>query len=779
MLTSVGVMAQQGGTVDTLKKAPRSSHTVSDTLRSVKDSTVKAVKTLAGYQRSQLQSTLTPKKQELTSLPGKATAGFTDSSGLNFKKTFKGILKGKPSLLRDDSLRISLKNPFNDLLKAKPLVKLNSGYVSYQFNYRSAIDTPFVEKDITQHNLTGHLNVSVAGHLPVRVTFWSRQSNSSVFRDITDVQASFDGAAFQQQLQSSLKNRLMVLAPSLRDSLAGRLYALKKMDLNGLKSDLQQFKPQDLAEAHEIINVPRITWNPQLPDSLNRAREDSLKVAAKLLLDLYGNTKGAYDSLSKKVDSLKTVYDESLAKVQRFKNMLNGKWDELINTRQWTDRLKDYGMSNVQVPAKYQWLMGLRQFSLGRNVSNYSELTIKNTSINGINFEYNSWYYLAVTAGLVDYRYRDFAINGFNKKPQYFAMLRAGVGRLENNYLIASVFQGQKQLFPSNGSKISSITVTGISLEGRMRLNPTTFVTAEVAKSLSPDFRHTPSQGSTKLSLGDNSNLAYAFKAQSTLPATGTRLEGYYKHTGANYQSFSSFQTNAALESWSVKAEQGFFKRRLRLTASLRRNEFTNPFLQQDYNSNTVFKSLTASFRMRKWPVITIGYQPMSQLTAIDSQVVENRFQVLNATGFHTYKLGSFRTASTLVIGRFYNTSRDTGFVYYNATNVFWAQQFFFTAFAAQTSVSFTQNSGYRLVVLEEGIQLNLKKLGSVGLGVKINNLNDEVFKSGAYVNANIRVYKQDFITLSYDRGYLPGFHKNLVRNEMATVQFVKSFGFQ
>ncbi|WP_315819551.1 hypothetical protein [Paraflavitalea speifideaquila] len=61
---------------------------------------------------------------------------------------------------------------------AKPLVKLNGGYVSYQFNYRTAIDTPYVEKNIAQHNITGNLSLTLAGHLPVRVTWWSRQSNS-------------------------------------------------------------------------------------------------------------------------------------------------------------------------------------------------------------------------------------------------------------------------------------------------------------------------------------------------------------------------------------------------------------------------------------------------------------------------------------------------------------------------------------------------------------------------------------------------------------------------
>ncbi len=331
----------------------------------------------------------------------------------------------------------------------------------------------------------------------------------------------------------------------------------------------------------------------------------------------------------------------------------------------------------------------------------------------------------------MDYRYRDFVVNGSNKKPQYLYLVRAGIGRLEKNYFILSAFRGEKQLFPSNGSRLSSITVTGFSAEAKMQLNRTSYITAEIAKSLAPDFRHNPSQGNTKFSLSDKSNQAYSVKAFSYIPSTGTRLEGYYKHTGANFQSFSSFQTNNALESWMVKAEQGFFKRKLRLTGSLRKNEFTNPFLPQDYKSNTVFKSLTATFKMRKWPAITVGYQPMSQLTALDSVVIENRFQVLNGSAYHTYHIGTLRTASTLVLNKFYNSGRDTGFVYFNATHVFWAQQFYFNKFTTQVAISYTKNSSYRLVVMDEGIQWNLRQLGSAGFGVKINALNDQLVKTG------------------------------------------------
>ena len=59
--------------------------------------------------------------------------------------------------------------------------------------------------------------------------------------------------------------------------------------------------------------------------------------------------------------------------------------------------------------------MNVRKFGIGRNQVNYSELTSKNISLTGLNFEYNSWYYAALSAGNVDYRFRDFVVNRFNR----------------------------------------------------------------------------------------------------------------------------------------------------------------------------------------------------------------------------------------------------------------------------------------------------------------------------------------------------------------------------
>jgi hypothetical protein len=80
------------------------------------------------------------------------------------------------------------------------------------------------------------------------------------------------------------------------------------------------------------------------------------------------------------------------------------------------------------------------------------------------------------------------------------------------------------------------------------------------------------------------------------------------------------------------------------------------------------------------------------------------------------------------------------------------------------------------LNVLDGSLQPEIPKLGTVGIGIKVNNLNTAVTKIGGYINANIRIGKQDMIYVSFEKGYLPGFNKGLVRNEMATIQYTKYF---
>jgi hypothetical protein len=266
-------------------------------------------------------------------------------------------------------------------------------------------------------------------------------------------------------------------------------------------------------------------------------------------------------------------------------------------------------------------------------------------------------------------------------------------------------------------------------------------------------------------------------KISSYYPKTRSRLEGTVKYSGANYQSFSSYQTNSETKNWYAKAEQYFAKGMFKLVASIRNNDYSNPYVLQDYSSNAVFKTINASFRKRYWPSISVGYLPVSQFTKVGDQISESRFESLSSQIYHAYKIGNTATATTVMFNKYFNKGSDSGYVYYNAVNSYWLQSIFLGQVTANLSISDTRNSQYQLQVFDEGIQFTTSKSHSFSAGVKINHYNRQDVMLGGYLSSSIRLWKNDILFITYDRGYLPGSYQKLIRNDMATIQFTKQFG--
>lgn len=687
----------------------------------------------------------------------------------------------KKHIAVDSADIVSVLTPYRTLFSGKPLFKAVDGVASYQFGYRSNIDTPFAEKSIGQHNTQARLNLLIRNILPISVIYWGRHSNSALFRDINDFQVSFDPNAFSNSLQEQISKRLADLSLLLRDSLTEKMIALKRNRQLELSNWLNRpSTAQRLMEANELLKIPKISYRPDLSEKENARLEDSLLKQARELFEMYDKYKSEWESVKSDLDSLTAKLDSSRQKINRLKQLAGGGAMQGLPA-DIESELKSMGVKNVALPPFYRWLMGVRKLSVGRTNLYHSDLTAKNISINGLNFEYNSWYYLAVTAGLIDYRFRDFVISPLKKTPQYLYMVRLGLGNLERNHVIVSGYRGQKQLFAGsvNRGGLASITTTGYSVQGRFNLSRTSYIIAEMAESVAPDFRNVPAGETTKLGFSDNSNNAYSVRLFSYLPRTKLRVEGLYKYTGANFQSFSSFQTNAGQKAWYVKADQSFFRNQLRINAAVRSADFFNPFIVQNYSNNSIFKSVTATLRKRRWPVLTVGYIPMSQVTKLNNQLIENRFQTMNVSIFHQYKIFKSRVATGLVYNRFYNTQADSGFLYYNAVNIAAAQDFFFDRFSAGINMSYTDNSSYNWLVMDERVNWNFVEWGSLGMGIKINRFQKDEIKIGGYLNGTVKVGKLDMLSFFVEKGFLPGYNGALVGNDQASIQYTRAFRFK
>jgi hypothetical protein len=694
------------------------------------------------------------------------------------KDKFAGLFhfKHKPG---KDSAVASQKITETNHFFSKPLIGFQGGYVNYDYNYRSSIDTPFAEQNISQHNISGNIGTVIANTLPFRINFWIRRSNSVLYQDITDIQVSFDAAGFRNQLVNNLQKRLQAFKPSEKDSLLEKMAALKSLQKINLRNwMIEPFNVQRIHEYKELIAIDQNHPENKPSDSSTRKIYDAQLKMATTFIQLYDSSRLRYDSLSSSVDSLEKEVFLQRKKLNRYRQLVNGKFTDWTSYNKWKDDLSKTDPGGLAVPDKYKWLMGIRNFNLGKTPVNYSELSAKNISLKGINFEYNTWYYLAVSAGLIDYRFRDFVAAPVKHSPQYLLMVRAGLGRIERNYFIVTLFKGQKQLYnlPVNSQIGNSISITGVTAETKWQAGTHTYFIAEAGESMAPNYWTNPVQGSEKFSFTGNTNKALSVKFYSSFPKLGARAEGMYKYTGANYQSFSSFQTNAAVKSWYLKWDQSFLKRKLRITASLRSSEFTNPYIIQDYKSNTVFKSISAVFRMRKWPVISVGYIPMSQFSVIGQQVMESRFQTLTASMNHIYKIGDRQAFTTIVYNRFFNGSTDTGFIYFNATNFYLSQTMVFRLFTASLGIADSKSNQYNLISEEISVRIPVTKKIVIGMGTKIYNLNKQETNIGGKFSVETALTKKDRIGINYDKSYLPGTGKQLVNNEMGNIHYSRYF---
>jgi len=98
---------------------------------------------------------------------------------------------------------VAAKEPVTAVLKPKFLVV--HGNLTYNFNYRSYIDTPFAEYDMMQHSVQTRLNVKLKDKYPFTVYLTSRRSNSPFFSNATDVSFQFRQAEMLEDIKRKMR----------------------------------------------------------------------------------------------------------------------------------------------------------------------------------------------------------------------------------------------------------------------------------------------------------------------------------------------------------------------------------------------------------------------------------------------------------------------------------------------------------------------------------------------------------------------------------------------
>ncbi len=676
-------------------------------------------------------------------------------------------------------------------LKNESIIKIH-GNIYYDVLYQSNVDTPYYDNNIYQHTIRTYLDVTLKNEYPFRVGFSTHFSNSSMLRDITGINFQFNSQEFRNTLSKKVEQWL--LYQSIQDKMLNQLKELvkeKEAEIGSLKkwllnpSIIQKMVEEKEKQLYSRINTTSksdLTVN--LSDSLLNISK--IQDAQDSMLKKYYAKEKLLDTLTNQLKDLEKEYQKSQTVFENARNNLKNQSRNSNNLKSLSNTIRANAIPDSVLPKGYKSLMALKSFNIGRSVLNYSDLTAKNITINGLQVEYNPSAYYAVASGYIDYRYREFIVNNLTKQKQYLNIVRYGRGSKEGNNIIFTFFSGKKQLYNNVSSMNDSIikpnyNLTGFAIESNFKITQSTFITFEVAKSSLPFYNRSLTKQSTlssTFSFKDHSNEAYSFRIASYLSKTQTRFTGSYKHIGTNFQSFSLFNTNSSQSLWAAKIEQPFFKRKLNVIASIKTNDFTNPYLDNQFYSKTLFKSIQATMNIRRLPIISIGYFPSSQLIKFNTdQYTETLFYTLNSYVSHFYNFRHTKMNTYFSFSKFYNRQNDSGFIYFNTKNLLLSHTVFLKRFTLTQTLADAVNPDYQLYSISSAMQLKLNNIIQFGCGLKYTKQTIIANKLIGY-NANIllKIKKLGDFQFFAEKGYIPGPSRQLVQNNVGRFSYFKIF---
>jgi len=470
-------------------------------------------------------------------------------------------------------------------------------------------------------------------------------------------------------------------------------------------------------------------------------------------------------ALTKYNDSLKKVYDAQQMSV-------NQNFDDKDAWKKHTDKYGNVGDNKTGTG----FLSNVKSVGIGQTNVNYSLLTIRNTSLTGLELEYEPKQYYAIAAGRVDYRYRDFFV-GNSIPAQEFIIVRVGTNTKKKQGIILSGFSGRKNLYVNNN--LSQNYFTGYSILTFYKLNKDNYIEYEIAKTTSPPPTNYIQNGKSNIglfNLNTDVNLATAVKVHLVSPVTHTKFEGIYQKFGENFQSINVLTNGVRQQAWSVKGEQIFYHKMFTATAMIRENDFDATGYTTNYNTNTVFKSFLLSFHKRKLPFFSIGYFPGTQLVKSDSgKIVQNMYYMYNATAGYSKMIKKYVYTTVLNFNEFINQSTDTGFTYFNGRTVQFTQNFSSTKYSFEQSIAYTKQQILAYYSLESGVGIVYKWLG-VNVAEKYNQVITGTNYWGNRVNVSVSLKKLGVIQCTYDQQFIPGKVNTLTKADMGRINYIKYF---
>jgi hypothetical protein len=511
---------------------------------------------------------------------------------------------------------------------------------------------------------------------------------------------------------------------------------------------------------------------------IDTSKVDNDEAKIKLVRDSIQKLQKEVIDAQDKIFSFQKKLTDSVTLMKRQINQLN-------DPASMTDYIDKNDTTEKNRLTKAQnFLLSVDQIGIGRSWINYSELTVKNISLNGLNIEMNPGkLYMAGAAGSVNNQFRDFVLNNNMSTKQSVKLVRFGIGKKNKNNLILTVYGGRKALLNTTGLGDSSGTekIVGASLAATVTLTKNTSVTGEFARS-SYDDVYDPNQTSKGLfsrviNFRLRSNEAWNLKFQSIYPRTNTKIDGSYTQMGAAFESFTIYASNVKQDAYLLHVNQLLWKKKLSIDASIRKNDFNSPLTAPGYSNKAVFKSLQVSLAVPRYPFVSVGYYPTSQLFVGNGNVVyQSWYNTLNTIVSYSYKMAKLDMSTNAVYTKFYNNQTDTSFAYFDATTFTLSHNVFLNPFVFQGNLTVTDQQNIHLVTFEPLVTYKYKNILTLSGSIKWSRLNSIETLWGGSAGVGLLIKNIGTIQLNYDKVHLPAYNGTLMPVDMGRITFNKVF---
>ena len=716
--------------------------------------------------------------------------------------------------------------PFVDPTKI-PFLQLH-GNIHYSFDYNSLIDTPFAVSNLQRHQEQTFMDANLKGRYSFRIFINARQSNTTFFKCRSDISVQFNQRAYSQnireamiaeisnkfpELQSEIEQSEAILNSKkdkylqiknwinnparVQDVIEDREKKFREFSSNEMQNKLVDFKTSSNLD----VSV-RKKFDPfsQLKTfAKNKLANDSfmmpmnLEYHSVLSIDsTVSPTQKKIKDLESKLDSLKNEIRRGEAINDSLKKIKTKKIADCVSQVKGAKSFEE--LSNIQKKIGTQSLrkedrtiLAITQLNIGRSDLNYSELTVKNISLSGLNLEFHPKYYTAFAIGKVDYLFNDYIIQTKSFTRQNLMLGRLGWGKTKNKIFILTAYSGKKNSFGnrySDTTRSQSLTVPiqifGYSLEAKYKINNNIDFSVEAAKSSAPSNNSgiISTSYDHAFAFTDRNNEAFFARMDVRIPTSRSDIHIYYKKIGSSFQSFSAFTSGIKQEMWGIKWGQQYFKNHLSSYVQVRKNNFENSLLQLPINSATIFKSVQLLYRNKRHPVISIAYLPTSQLIKNSSgDLSQNIYYVLTGSVLYNYTLKKLAMSSNIIYNRYYNTGNDSSFRRYAGKYLIFSQIINFRKLHATSDIQYTNQQLFNYWAFQQRLDLTINKNFTVGGGLK-NNFLSNSRKSfwGGSVQSNISLSKIGKLRVQYSKDFLPNGIGSFSDNNWGRVSWFRSF---